>query len=193
MTGSVDNPTSGFPAARLAALAAACLLGCGSAITPPSTCATMATPDLSVQGGFDVDTGLPSSSTVGASYGQPLCPDQFLVEADLTAPAFEGFSMMAASGFWSNTLPAQPCDMEATMSTFVLNGARWYSWDVVRYAAQSSGAYCFPQAQSHTNPNAVGIDVAHIPLTSGFSRARIAVNAVEAGSNTPVAVVGQLF
>src|SRR5690348_5813336 len=54
------------------------------------TCATDAVPDATTQSlAFQVDTGgifagQQAAYAVGAAYGQPSCPDQFLVEADLT-------------------------------------------------------------------------------------------------------------
>ena len=56
-----------------------------------------------------------------------------------------------------------------------------------------AGSFCVPEAQSHTNAGSVGLGVARIPLTSGFLRARIAVNAVEAGITQPIAVAGQIL
>lgn len=165
-----------------------------TAVTLALSCATMATPDSNVVGAFDVDTGLPPS-TVGAGYGQPSCRNQYLVDVDLTAAAFQGHARLTVSGFWSSTAPQQPCDdLQATTNVFVLDSTNtWKSFDVVTYLGLPVGAVCIPQAQSHTDPGSVGLDVTNIPLTSGFTRARIAVNAVEIGTTQAIATVGQIF
>jgi hypothetical protein len=171
---------------RLAPIAAACLVGCGGGAAAVSTCATKATPDLSVQGAFDVDTGLPSSSTVGAGYGQSLCEGQYLVEADLQQQA----SDFVVSALWSSVVPATPCDVRSTMNVFVFDGASWQSWDVVSYAGKADGGVCGVDTLSHTNAGSEGLDATNIPAARHFQRARIAARATEAGAAVPVAVVG---
>jgi hypothetical protein len=178
--------TYGLPGLLLAPIAATCLVGCGGAAAV-STCATKATPDLTVQGGFDVDTGLPSSSTVGAGYGQSLCEGQYLVEVDLQQQG----SDLAVTTLWSSVVPQQPCDVAATMNVFVFDGRSWQSWDVVAYAGRPEGANCAVNTLSHTNTASVGLDATNIPAARHFQRARIAARATEAGSAVPVAVVGQ--
>ena len=173
----------------LAVAAAATSLGCGSGASGPSGCATAATPDLVAQGDFDVDTGL-SSSTVGANYGQPACPGQYLVEVDLTGSAFMGPSTFEVSGFWSSVVNMQSCTLlKSTMNVYVFDGSSWQSWDVATYAGVVQGTYCIPKPQ-HTDPGSVGLDVTNIPLTKGFQKARIAVNASQSGTTLAVAVSG---
>jgi len=181
---------SRLPAVLLGAIAVAGVSGCGGDGAAISTCATTATPDLTVQGGFDVDTGLPSSSTVGAAYGQSACEGQYLVEADLQAIAGADF---VVTGFWSSAVPGQPCDERATMNVFVFDGISWQSWDVVSYVAMVDGTVCYPAAVSHTNAASDGTDASHIPGARQFHTARIAVRATQAGAPAPVAVVGQVF
>jgi len=165
-------------------------LGCDGT-SGPSTCATAATPDLTAQAAFDIDTGL-SASTVGADYGQLSCPNQYLVEVDLTAAAFTGHSAFGVSGFWSSAVDMQSCGLlQATMNVWVFDGSTWQSWDVATYTGAVSGSYCIPEPQ-HTDPDSVGFGVTVVPLTKGFQKARIAVNAVEAGTTPPVAIAGEV-
>ncbi len=174
----------------VAIAAVATSFGCGGA-SGPSTCATAATPDLTTQAAFDIDTGL-ASSTVGAGYGQPLCPKQYLVEVDLTAAAFTGHSTFSVSGFWSSAVDMQSCGLlQATMNVWVFDGSTWQSWDVASYVGVVSGSYCIPEPQ-HTDPGSVGFDVTNVPLTKGFQKARIAVNAVETGVTLAVAIAGEV-
>jgi hypothetical protein len=175
----------------LAAAAAATALGCGDGASGPSSCATGATPDFTAQAAFDVDTGL-ASSTVGASYGQPMCPGQYLVEVDLTAPAFTAHNSFTVSGFWSSAVDMRSCSLlRATMNVYVFDGGAWRSWDLASYAGMVSGSYCIPQAQ-HTDPGSVSFGVTNVPLTDGFQKARVAVSAVESGTPLAVAVAGQI-
>jgi hypothetical protein len=165
---------------------------CDSGASTVSTCATKAIPDFSAQGGFDIDTGL-TPADAGSSYGQASCAGQYLVEVDLSAASFQGRSQFTASGFWSSTLPARPCDERSTMNVFVSSGTNWMEWDVVKYRAESAGDFCMPRAQSHTDQASAGLDVSSIPMAKGFTRARIAVNASEGSSNTALAIAGQIL
>ncbi len=174
--------------ALLAVAAAATVLGCGGA-SGLSSCATAATPDLFALGDFDVDTGL-APVTVGAGYGQPRCQNQYLVEVDLTAATFTGHGAFEVSGFWSSVVDMQSCSLlQSIMSVFVFDGSTWRSWDVATYSGVAGGGYCTPEPQ-HTDPGSVGFDVTVVPLTNGFQKARIAVNASEAGTTLAVAVAG---
>lgn len=84
----------------------------------------------------------------------------------------------------------QSCDLlQATMNVWVFDGSTWQSWDVATYKGVVSGSLCIPTPQ-HTDPGSVGFDVTVIPLTKGFQRARVGVNAVEAGTTLAVAIVG---
>jgi len=184
---------SGLRSGWVLPIAATCIaIGCGDSGAAISTCATTATPDLTVQGGFDVDTGLtsPSMSSVGAAYGQSACEGQYLVEVDLQAIAGADF---VTTGFWSAAVPAEPCDERATMNVFVFDGTRWQSWDVVAYVAKVDGTICYPSAVSHVNAASDGLDATNIPGARQFQKARIAVRATQAGAPAPVAVVGQVF
>jgi hypothetical protein len=158
-----------------------------TAVTTNTTCTT-ATPDESVSAPFEFDTGLPPS-TVGSSYGTPACPDQFLVDIDLTQSGFAGQSVFVA-GRWSAALPATPCDEQATMTVFVTaDGTNWKTHDIVPYVGQMEGSVCHAVAQSHTDQNSVGLGGTIIPA-SGFLRARVAVSASEGGSLVPALVSG---
>jgi hypothetical protein len=162
-----------------------------TAVVPPLSCATTATPDAPEETtDFDIDTGLPPS-TVGANYGQSSCPSQYLVEVDLTASAFANHSIFEVSGFWSSRADMTSCSLlQATMTVYVLDGTNtWQTWDVATYAGVESLGFCTPEPQ-HTNSGSVGLDVTNIPLTMGFQKARIAVNAVESGTTLAVAISG---
>jgi hypothetical protein len=172
-------------------IALLCLTGCGGGTTNPvSSCATLATPDLSVTDAFDVDTGLGAGAVQG-SYGQPNCPSQYLVDVDLTATAFQGHMALDVTGIWSSVLPSQPCDEKSSMAVLVTDG-QWQTFDLVTYVGNLSQGYCEPIA-NHTDVAFAGYGATAIPLTSGFTRARIAVSATEGTTDIPVAVAGQIF
>jgi hypothetical protein len=168
-------------------------IGCGSGSSAVSSCATTATPDLAASGAFDVDTGLGAGAVQG-NYGQPSCPGRYLVDVDLTAAPFQAHTTLEVSGIWSSVLPEQPCDETASMNVFVLgsNGA-WQAFDQVLYVGQLSQNVCEPVVQSRTDVDSGRVDVTSISLTSGFTRARIAVSASEGTTIVPVAVTGQII
>ena len=164
-------------------------------VRPALSCATSptATPDASDTTGidFDFDTGFGAGAVQG-NYGQPDCVSQYLVDVDLTK--FQGVTSLDVSGIWSAALPPTPCDEQSTMTVFVLDATgTWQIWDQVPYLGELTQGVCEPIAQAHSNPNAVGFGVSVVPLTMGFTRARIAVNATEGGNDIPVAVAGQTF
>ena len=116
-----------------------CLIGCGGGTTNAvSSCATLATPNVSVTNTFDIDTGLGAGAVQGG-YGQPNCPSQYLVNVDLTAAAFQGHMALDVSGIWSTALPEQPSDEKSSMAVFVLGADRqWQTFDQVTYVGQLS-------------------------------------------------------
>jgi hypothetical protein len=152
-----------------------------SCTTAPPDVATFAAP-------FDVDTGL--TGGVGNNYGNGLCKGQFLVEADLTQPAFHNHDFFASGG-WSSTLPATPCNEAATMDTYVFDGANWRLFDEIVYAAQSQGALCVANAVSHTDPGSQGLGGTSVPGASNFQKVRVAIGATQNGGKVPVLVFGQ--
>jgi hypothetical protein len=150
---------------------------------------TTATPDVATfTAPFDVDTGL--SGGVGTNYGNGTCPNQFLVEADLTQPAFQGHDFSVVGG-WSSTLPATPCNEQATMDVYTFNGSTWQLYDEVVYAPVSSGGLCIANAVSHTNPGSQGLGGTDVPAASNFQKVRAAVKATQNGNKVPVVVFGQ--
>jgi hypothetical protein len=164
-----------------------------TAVVPPLSCATSAAVDQPETGPFDIDTGLPPS-TVGANYGQQAaCRSQYLIEVDLTASAFTGHNTFDVSGFWSSAVDMSSCStLQATMSVYVLDSTNtWQPWDVATYTGVASGSFCIPEPQ-HTDPGSVGFDVTIVPLTMGFQKARVAVNAVQNGTTLPVAIAGEV-
>jgi hypothetical protein len=184
---------------RVGAIDVACLgaallslVGCGEGTTNAvSSCATLATADLSVAAPFDVDTGL-GAGAVQANYGQPSCPSQYLVDIDLTAAAFQGPMELMVSGIWSSVLPSQPCDEKSSMAVFVLGThGQWQTFDQVTYVGQFSQGYCEPIA-THSDVSLAGYGVTAIPLTNGYTRARMAVNATEGSTYLPIAVFGEI-
>jgi hypothetical protein len=180
-----------FGPLALAATLSLFVLGCRSseAMTSP-TCAPGAQPNATFNGPFSVDTGV-APSTVGAGYGQASCPDQFLVDIDLTASAFAGHDLFV-TGRWSLALPTTPCDEQATMAVYTFDGRAWTTWDVVTYVGQGSGSICHAQAQTHTDVAAAGLGGASIPASRGFQRARVAVAARhQNGDKVAVYVTGQ--
>jgi len=177
-------------AAMFFALGLTATAACGGGeASQPLSCATDATPDLSVSSQFSVDTGITTSSNAGAGYGQRACPDAFLVEVDLgptqSPPDF------FVSGGWSTTIPAQPCDETSSMTVFAREADQWRVWDVVVYQAQAEGPLCHAQAVSHTNASATGLGGALIPSNSGVQTVRVAVMATQEGSKVPVYLAGE--
>jgi hypothetical protein len=76
------------------------------------------------------------------------------------------------------------------MTVFVsADGTTWKTLDVVPYKGETEGSVCHATAQSHTDPNSVGLGGTIIPA-SGFQRARVAVSASEGGALVPVLVSG---
>jgi hypothetical protein len=146
------------------------------------------------RGGSATRRALGDYAVVGANYGQPLCPGQLLVESDLQPDPQSDISVyvMLASGFWSSTLPAPPCDATATMNIFVSDGNTWRAWDTLTYVGSFDGTQCLPTAQSQADPAATS-PAAQIPLTQGFVAARFAVDATEGSALVPVRVGGSLY
>ena len=166
-------------------VASACSAG---RMTHPLSCATDATPYLGVEAQFSVDTGIPESSAVGASYGQSSCPDAYLVQVALGLP--HSRADFFVSGGWSTTIPAPPCDETATMTVFVLDGGLWEIWDIVAYAGQAEGALCHAQALSHTDARSAGLGGAVIPADTAVQTVRVAITATQGGLKAPIFLAG---
>jgi len=168
----------------------------GSALAMPAqigalTCATEALPDVTTQsGGFQVDTGAifvgqPPEYSVGAAYGQPSCPDQFLVEADLTTRG-----EVKALGTWSVVLPGDHCGYRATMTVFGDDGTGWARFDQITSVGE-------PFTKNDGSPGCNGkvtsrliasdLDVSTIPANR-FVRARVAVVATECDQKVPIGI-----
>jgi hypothetical protein len=161
--------------------------GSGTASPPPvMTCATEATPDSTFNGPGTLDTSAAGSS-VGAGYGQASCPDQYLVELDVSQAMFQGHDVFVA-GVWTPTVPASPCDEHATMDVFVFDGTAWKSWDVVSYTGAGDASGCRARAQSHSNSASSGLDGTKIPSAMNFQKARFSVGAVQGSAKVPVLV-----
>ena len=158
------------------------------------TCATDAVPDVITPSGvFQVDTGAifvtqPAEYSVGAAYGQPSCPDQFLVEADLTTRG-----VVKAWGSWSVVLPGDHCGYHATMTVFGDDGTGWARFDQITYLG-------VPFTNTDGTPGCNGkvtsrllasdLDVSTIPANR-FLRARVAVVATECDQKIPIDIVLQ--
>jgi hypothetical protein len=152
---------------------------------------TTGAPDVSpFTGPFDVDTGL-GTGAIGANYGNGACTNQFLTQLNLTQPAFTGQNVFVGGG-WSVTLPATPCNEQATMDVFVNNGVSWQLLDQVTYSPVSQGGLCLATATSHTNAADAGLGGVVIPASSNFQEARVAIEATQGGTKVPVLVFAQV-
>ncbi len=162
-------------------------------VTPPLTACVPATstPDSSFSAAFDVDTSVTPPAGGASGYGQANCTNQFLVDVDLTQSTFQGHELFVSGG-WSTTLPATPCNEQAIMTVFVTtDGTTWTTFDTVVYQGVLQGSICNPQAQSHTNSGSAGLGGTNVPSNQGFTHARVAVIATQAGARVPVVVEGQ--
>ena len=161
--------------------------GSGTASPPPvMTCATEATPDSTFNGPGTLDTSAAGSS-VGAGYGQASCPDQYLVELDLSQAMFQGHDVFVA-GVWTPTVPASPCDEHATMDVFVFDGTAWKSWDVVSYRGRATPPAVEP-GPNHTATLRPPVSTAREILSAmNFQEARFSVGAVQGSAKVPVLV-----
>jgi hypothetical protein len=178
-------------------LGGTCRLGVGvysssTAVTPPLTCTpATSTPDASFSANFDVDTTLSPPAGGASGYGQMNCPNQFLVDVDLTQAAFKGKDVFV-SGSWTTTLPAMPCNEQAVMTVFATtDGMTWKTWDTVVYAGVLQGSVCNAQAQSHTNSGSLNLGGTLVPSAQKFTHVRIAINATQSNARVPVVVEGQ--
>jgi hypothetical protein len=127
-TGDAAGPAPVTPVAQLGGLA----------------CATDATPDATIPSSsipFGIDTGVdfagqPAAYFVGTNYGQPACPDQFLMEMDLSATNAAG-SAVFLTGRWSSLIPPTPCGYGITLTIWGYDGATWARFDQLTYQGQS--------------------------------------------------------
>jgi hypothetical protein len=107
-------------------------------------CATDATPDATIPSSdipFAIDTGgnfvgQAAAYFVGANYGQPSCPDQFLMEMDLTASNAAGKDVFF-SGRWSTLTAATPCGYGMTLTIWGYSGSTWTRFDQLVMKGQS--------------------------------------------------------
>ncbi len=122
---------------------------------------------------FEIDTGF---TPVGSTYGQATCPNQFLVDVDLTK-SLNGQVSVAAQ--WSDAVTA--CTgLNATMTVFALpsgSNAAWQIFDQVTY--QNSGTSCAASTIHHTNPADDGFEGATVTASDGFSELVVAVDATQ--------------
>jgi hypothetical protein len=177
---------TGFMTAIGLGLATATCGGGAASPAPVMTCATAATPDTTFNGPGTLDTSA-AGSGAGAGYGQTSCPDQYLVELDLTQAMFQSHDVFVA-GVWTPTLAATPCDEHATMDVFVFDGTAWKSWDVVSYAGTGDTSGCRARAQSHSNSASSGLDGTKIPAAMSFKKVRFSVRAQQGSAKVPVLV-----
>jgi hypothetical protein len=165
---------------------AACTSG-----SSPSACSASAAPDATFAAPFTIDTGV-APSTIADNYGQPSCPNQLLLEVDLTQAGFLNRGLFV-SGRWSTSLPVSPCDERVTMTVTTFDGRAWQPWDVVTYAGEMQGSICHAQVQAHTNGSATALGGASIPAMPAFQKARVALVATRGSTSArlPVLVAGE--
>ena len=158
-------------------------------------CATDATPDATIPSSgvpFNIDTGgnfagQPAAYFVGGNYGQPSCPDQFLVELDLTASNAAGKDVFF-TGRWSTLTPATPCGYDMTMTIWGYSGSTWTRFDQLVMKGQSEppidgGAFCHEVVTSRQIQTMLG--GTWIPAGT-FTTARVAGVASDCGQKLAV-------
>jgi hypothetical protein len=157
-----------------------------------STSCTTATPDEIVSAPFEFDTGDPPLQAIENTYGSDACPQQFLVDIDMTQPGFTGLGLFVA-GRWSDALPATPCDETVTMTVFVTaDGTNWQTRDVVQYAGQPEpGGGCHARAVSHTDPNSNALGGTSLSPSENLQHVRVSIGASEQNTLVAVNVFGE--
>jgi len=183
-----------------------CLMGDAAGpplVTPAAqlgglSCATDATPNATLSSiPFQIDTGgnfggQPASDFVGGDYGQPSCPDQFLVEMDLSASNSTGNAVFL-TGEWSVLTPGAPCGYTTTITIWGYDGSNWTRFDqlVTRGQAEppiDGGAFCHQVVTSREIQTTLG--GTWIPAGT-FATARMAVVASDCGEKLPVDIVAE--
>ena len=161
-------------------------------------CATDAMPDATISSiPFQIDTGgsfvgQPAAYVVGGDYGQPSCPDQFLVEMDLSASNAAGKAVFVSGG-WSVLTPAVPCGYNATITLWGNGGSTWTRFDRLVTQGQSEpigdgGSICHQGVTSRQIQTSLG----GISIPPGtFATARVAVVASDCGGKLPVDVFAE--
>jgi hypothetical protein len=157
------------------------------------TCANTATPNSSFVDAFDIDTGLaPLNTTIGSTYGQAACEDQYLAEVDLTQAPFLNKNLFLFGG-WSAALTEadQPCaQRQAVLTVFGLSGTTWTVFDEVNFVGQIQGGTCQAVVQSRVNASQAGVDGVQIKPSSQFQHVRAAINATVNGAKAPINAFG---
>jgi hypothetical protein len=174
------------------------------------TCATEATPVLTFASpgwamacgtspdcGFTPDTGLRGAmdGLVGTSYGQPSCPDQFLIEAGLEGQKQRS---VVATGGWSigayDVSPNVCAGYAATMTLWGFDGS-WSQFDQVVYEGQFMTLAGSADGGTTTTPDCVtsvvsaqqGEGNAATPVpTDRFTKFRVAIVATSCGRLLPI-------
>jgi hypothetical protein len=186
------------------------VLDAGSSGLGAISCATEAVPDEELKGstwatdcvsgiacGFQFDTGggAPGGANLLTRYGQPACPDQYLVEAGLdglagrTVGIVGGWSLVDATSLVS---PRQCQGFQAIMTLFGYDGT-WTQFDQVVYAGEvsqdSSGQIECVSTAASSEQGEAGNVVAPVP-TGRFTKFRAALVATDCGRLLPIDVVG---
>jgi hypothetical protein len=136
--------------------------------------------------------GQPAAYVVGANYGQPSCPDQFLLEMDLSASNSAG-SNVFVSGGWSVVTPATPCGYNATITIWGYDGSTWTKFDQLVTQGQSEpigdgGSGCHHVVTSREIQTTLG--GTWIPAGT-FMTARVAAVASDCGQKLPVDIFAE--
>jgi hypothetical protein len=161
-----------------------------------ASCATDATPNATTAlVPFQLDTGgsfvgQPAAYVVGGDYGQPSCPDQFLLEVDLSASNAAGRDVFV-TGFWSVLTPPVPCGYSATTTIWGYDGSTWLKFDQVTMQGESDatadgGAICHAAVTSRLIQTELGGTWIH---AGTFLTARIGVVASDCGQKLPVDII----
>jgi hypothetical protein len=189
-------------------------LAAGASGASAITCATEATPALTFASpgwatscgtssacGFQPDTGLQGATAghVGTAYGQPSCPDQFLVEAGLEGQQQRS---VVVTGGWSigdYAVSADVCAGYAATMTFWGFDGSWSQFDQVVYQGQASTSLSSGLGGSTTMaPDCVpfvvsaqqgeGNETVPVP-TDRFTKFRVAIVATSCGRLLPIDLV----
>jgi hypothetical protein len=183
---------------KLVVVVAVCAMACGDEVaiqTPEQpSCATVplqtSAAPLMFAKSFVVDTGLAPYKAIGATYGQPGCPHQLVV--DVAGSILE--SDFSVIGGWSESVSSLPACSMLSAETIVYGRRSTSSTFQILDQASSKGVaqgkLCNPSA-THTNPADVGSVGTLVPAGT-FAELRVAVRAERSGTQVAVLVTGNV-
>jgi hypothetical protein len=182
-------------------------LDAGTAGIGAISCATEAVPDEDLPGStwatdcpagpgfacgfqFDTEGGALGGPKLLARYGQPACPDQYVVEAGLDGLSGYSINIQGGWSFLDATTLVSPLACAGYQASLTLFGydETWTQFEQIEYAGQvsydSNGEIeCVPTAVSSTRGQGNG--VTQVP-TDRFTKFRAALVATDCGRLLPL-------